>query len=174
MIDNENVIYDLHKDIITKRNKCKFDLDNYITEIEIIKKSLEYRNSMEDDSRFFSPRSNDNGMESTDDLNLRLEKYEKLAEETRNLFDYYDGYCIKLSEYIKKDDTQEKEIKTDNDKEIEYNLNLNYDFNEIKNRLSSLGNKVDLCLKIIDNDKERTKQELKRIQKSINEIMEDM
>ena len=75
-MNNENVVEDLYKDIIAKRNKCKIDFDNCITEIEIIKRSLEYRSTMEDDSRFFSPRNSDNGIESADDLNDKLEKYE--------------------------------------------------------------------------------------------------
>lgn len=174
MMDNENVVKDLYKDIIAKRNKCKIDLDNYITEIEIIKKSLEYRTSMEDDSRFFSPRSNDTGIESTDDLNLRLDKYEKLAEETRTLFDYYDGYCIKLSEYIKSDDASNNDKSEGSDKDIEYSLKLNYDYSDIKTRLSSIEKNIDLCLKIFDTDRERTRLELKRIHDSINALMEDL
>lgn len=172
----ENVVEDLYKDIIGKRNKCKIDLDNYVTEIEITKRSLEYRSSMEDDSRFFSPRSNDNGNESVDDLNAKLEKYEKLAEEKKNEFEYYDSYCTRLANYLK-DNSNNKTAHIENDlsdNDISYSLNLNYDVDDIKTKLSAIKNMTDLCVNIFDNDRERTRQELLIIKRSIDRIIDDL
>ena len=40
-----DIINDLYKDIVSKRNKLKITLDDYITESEIIKRNIEYSNS---------------------------------------------------------------------------------------------------------------------------------
>ena len=74
---NMDVIKDLYKDIVNKRNKYKIDLDNCLTEAEIIKRSMEYRKTTEDDSKFFSPRSTDNGMESVDELEKKLDETDR-------------------------------------------------------------------------------------------------
>ena len=174
-------VNELYKDIIKKRNKYKIDLDNYITESEIIKRNIEYKTSTEDDSKFFSPRNTENGIESLEEMNDSLEKYEKLIEETREDFDYYDDYCIRISNFLKMVDEEHEEIiheksdeNKDEDQDISYNLSLNYDLDGIKEKLISLENKLDVCLKIFDNDRERIKQEIKNISKSLNQIIDSI
>ncbi|MCR4806365.1 MAG: hypothetical protein K5857_01695 [Lachnospiraceae bacterium] len=169
-MEKDNVINDLYKDIVKKRNKWKIDLDNYITEIEILKRSIEYNSSREDDSRFFSPRSNDKSFESTDELSTKMESYEKLVEETKDQFNYYDTYCTRLALLIKSD----KDKEDDNEEEISYSLNLNYDVEGIKEKLESVMNSLDLCLKIFDNDRNRTREELKNLKRNIEGILETM
>jgi hypothetical protein len=171
---NLDVIKDLYKDIVDKRNKYKIELDDYTTEVEIIKKSLDYRKSKEDDSKFFSPRSNDNGIESVDELDKKLEKYEKLTEEVRNNFEYYDGYCQKLSEFLnnEKYNVGETKVTGSLDSDISYSLNLNYDINDIESKISAVQNRIEFCLNIFDNDRERTKNELKEIKRMIDNMME--
>lgn len=175
----ENVVEDLYKDIVEKRNKCKIDLDNYVTEIEIAKRSIEYKSSMEDDSRFFSPRNNDNGIESRDELNYKLEEFEKMADDKNNEFEYYDSYCKRLSEYLNQNNKKEKlsnDIDHDrnNDNDISYSINLNYNVDDIKTKLSIIKNMVDLCVNIFENDRERTKQELSKIKKSVDRMIDEL
>lgn len=172
-MNNDNVIDDLYKDIVNKRNKCKIDLDNYITEIEILKRSIEYNTFLEDDSRFFSPRNNENINDNSDSLSFKMEKYEKLVEETKERFNYYDSYCSRLALLIKNNNKTEetKNSKNIEDKDISYNLNLNYDVNDIKEKLLGLNNQLDLCIKIFDNDKERTKQEIVNINKALIQLI---
>ena len=175
-MSNDNVIDDLYKDIVNKRNKCKIDLDNYITELEILKRSIEYNTFIEDDSRFFSPRNNENINDNSDSLSFKMENYEKLVEETKERFNYYDGYCSRLALLIKTNNETDESDNNRNtgDKDVSYNLNLNYDVNDIKEKLLGLNNKLDLCIKIFDNDKERTKQEIVNINKALDQLINSL
>ena len=174
-----DIINELYKDIVNKRNKLKITLDDYVTESEIIRRNIEYSNSKEDDSRFFSPRSSENTMESLDEMDKNLEKYEKLIEDTKEEFTYYDNYCSKISDFLKSvedDNDTNKELDSsfseDPKEDVSYSLNLNYDVENIKESLKTLENKIDVCLKIFDNDRERTRNEIRNISRSIKEIID--
>ena len=171
-----DVVHDIYREIIIKRNKCKIDLDNYAAEIEIAKKSIEYSSSIEDDSVFFSPRRNEKSIDNENDLNSVLEKYENLLEIKNKEFEYYDEYCKRLADYLKLNDNEESVLKNikDNEKKYTYNINLNYDVNDIKNKLLMLKNMTEICIRIFDNDRERTRQELIRIDKSIEDIIKEL
>ena len=176
---NIDVIKDLYKDIVTKKNKCKIDLDNYLTEAEIIKRSMEYRKSTEDDSKFFSPRSNDKGMESVDELEKKLDDYEMLAEESREKFEYYENYAKRLAAFIQDDEEKDNDnmktsFKNKDEDDVTYSLSLNYDINDTISKLSSIGNRLDLCLKIFDNDRERTKTEIIEVKKMIESLIDSL
>lgn len=170
---DDKIISELYKDIVEKRNMCKIKLDDLITEIEIVKKSIEYRSSVEDDTRFFSPRNIDNGIETSEDLSDKLEGYEKLCDDTKKEFEYYDHYCTGLANYLN-EQTDDSDV---NDSKVDiktYNLNLNYDYNDIKDKLLSIKSMTDLCIKIFDNDAERTRQEIKKINKSLKNLISSL
>ena len=100
-------------------------------------------------------------------------RYEKLVEETKDQFNYYDAYCTRLALIIKSDSDKE-DVEKEEDEEISYSLNLNYDVEGIKEKLESVMNSLDLCLKIFDNDRNRTKEELKNLKKNIEGILESI
>ncbi len=175
----DNVVSDLYNELIIKKNKCKIDLDNCIAEIEITKKSLEYKSSIEDDSRFFSPRSTGNGIDSENDLKLKLDNYEKIAESKKNELDHYDRYCKRLAEYLQLNigesaDTDIQNNEKNNVNNIRYSINLNYNMDDIKSRLINLKNMTELSIKIFDNDRERARQELKNIDKMLDKMINEL
>ena len=53
-----------------------------------------------------------------------------------------------------------------------YNLNLNYDVDGTKEKLSSISHKIETCLKIFDSDTDRAKQEMKNIRKTIDRLLQ--
>ena len=174
-MNNDNVVKDIYKEILRKRNSCKIDLDNYNTDMEIEKKSMEYRSSMEDDSKFFSPRSN--GISLNDDYEITniIEKYEELIETKKKEYDYYDEYCTRLADYLKLNENEESsDFLKETDKDFTYSINLNYDFNDLKNKLTMIKNMTEIGIKIYDNDRERTRQELIRINKALADIISDL
>lgn len=172
---NDNVVEDIYKEILQKRNKCKIDIDNYETEMEIEKRNLEYRSSIEDDSKIFSPRSNGNIIEDSNDINSIIEKYEKLIEAKKKEYDHYEGYCKRLAHHLKLNENDEtlKSLK-ESDKDFTYSISLNYDVNEIKNKLSMVKNMTEISIKIYDNDRERTRQELIRIDKALEDLINEL
>ena len=173
--NNDNVVKDLYNELIKKRNICKIDLDNYRTEMEIEKKSMEYKSSIEDDSRFFSPRCNDNSINSENDLNTIIEKYEKMIEAKKIEFEYYDEYCKRLADHLKLNDDEESlENIKEADNKFTYSISLNYDINDIKNKLLIIKNMMEISIKIYDNDHERTRQEMIRIDKALEDILSEI
>ncbi|MBQ7480832.1 MAG: hypothetical protein IJT80_03035 [Lachnospiraceae bacterium] len=183
------VIEEIYKDFTDKRNMYKIEIDNYSAEIEILDRSIEYSSRMEDTSKLFSPRTSENVIDSIEDLKLKLETTERLLEESKEKFDYYNNYYEKLKPIV------ENELKPDindiiyGDKEIEddmvpaiskendvedavtYNLNLNYDMDGTKEKLTSISHKIDTCLKIFDSDTDRAKQEIKNIGRTIDNLL---
>ena len=183
------VIEEIYKNFTDKRNMYKIEIDNYSAEIEILDRSIEYSSRMEDTSKLFSPRTSENVIDSIEDLKLKLETTERLLEESKEKFDYYNNYYEKLKPIV------ENELKPDindiiyGDKEIEdemvpavskendeedavtYNLNLNYDMDGTKEKLTSISHKIDTCLKIFDSDTDRAKQEIKNIGRTIDKLL---
>ena len=183
------VIEEIYKDFTDKRNMYKIEIDNYSAEIEILDRSIEYSSRMEDTSKLFSPRSSENVIDSIEDLKLKLETTERLLEESKEKFDYYNNYYEKLKPIVEnelKPDINDiiygdKEIEDDmvpavskeNDEEdaVTYNLNLNYDMDGTKEKLTSISHKIDTCLKIFDSDTDRAKQEIKNIGRTIDKLL---
>ena len=183
------VIEEIYKDFTDKRNMYKIEIDNYSAEIEILDRSIEYSSRMEDTSKLFSPRTSENVIDSIEDLKLKLETTERLLEESKEKFDYYNNYYEKLKPIVEnelKPDINDiiygdKEIKDDmvpavskeNDEEdaVTYNLNLNYDMDGTKEKLTSISHKIDTCLKIFDSDTDRAKQEIKNIGRTIDKLL---
>ena len=183
------VIEEIYKDFTDKRNMYKIEIDNYSAEIEILDRSIEYSSRMEDTSKLFSPRTSENVIDSIEDLKLKLETTERLLEESKEKFDYYNNYYEKLKPIVEnelKPDINDiiygdKEIEDDivqavskeNDEEdaVTYNLNLNYDMDGTKEKLTSISHKIDTCLKIFDSDTDRAKQEIKNIGRTIDKLL---
>ncbi len=183
------VIEEIYKDFTDKRNMYKIEIDNYSAEIEILDRSIEYSSRMEDTSKLFSPRTSENVIDSIEDLKLKLETTERLLEESKEKFDYYNNYYEKLKPIVEnelKPDINDiiygdKEIEDDmvppvskeNDEEdaVTYNLNLNYDIDGTKEKLTSISHKIDTCLKIFDSDTDRAKQEIKNIGRTIDKLL---
>ena len=183
------VIEEIYKDFTNKRNMYKIEIDNYSAEIEILDRSIEYSSRMEDTSKLFSPRTSENVIDSIEDLKLKLETTERLLEESKEKFDYYNNYYEKLKPIVEnelKPDINDiiygdKEIEDDmvpaiskeNDEEdaVTYNLNLNYDMDGTKEKLTSISHKIDTCLKIFDSDTDRAKQEIKNIGRTIDKLL---
>lgn len=184
------VIEEIYKDFTDKRNMYKIEIDNYSAEIEILDRSIEYSSRMEDTSKLFSPRTSENVIDSIEDLKLKLETTERLLEESKEKYDYYNNYYEKLKPIVEnelKPDINDiiygdKEIEDDmvtavskeNDEEdaVTYNLNLNYDMDGTKEKLTSISHKIDTCLKIFDSDTDRAKQEIKNIGRTIDKLLE--
>jgi ElaB/YqjD/DUF883 family membrane-anchored ribosome-binding protein len=183
------VIEEIYKDFTDKRNMYKIEMDNYTAEIEILERSIEYSSRIEDTSKLFSPRTSENVIDSIEDLKLKLDTTERLLEESKKNFEYYNNYYEKLKPIIENElkpdindilygniDNEEtpemEELDVDQEEDgITYNLNLNYDIDDTKEKLTNISHKIDTCLKIFDNDTDRAKQEIKNINRSINKLL---
>ena len=183
------VIEEIYKDFTDKRNMYKIEIDNYSAEIEILDRSIEYSSRMEDTSKLFSPRTSENVIDSIEDLKLKLETTERLLEESKEKFDYYNNYYEKLKPIVENElkpdindiiygdkeivDDMVPAVSKENDEEdaVTYNLNLNYDMNGTKEKLTSISHKIDTCLKIFDSDTDRAKQEIKNIGRTIDKLL---
>ncbi len=184
------VIEEIYKDFTDKRNMYKIEIDNYSAEIEILDRSIEYSSRMEDTSKLFSPRTSENVIDSIEDLKLKLETTERLLEESKEKFDYYNNYYEKLKPIVENElkpdindiiygdkeivDDMVPAVSKENDEEdaVTYNLNLNYDMDGTKEKLTSISHKIDTCLKIFDSDTDRAKQEIKNIGRTIDKLLE--
>ena len=167
----------------------KIEIDNYSAEIEILDRSIEYSSRMEDTSKLFSPRTSENVIDSIEDLKLKLETTERLLEESKEKFDYYNNYYEKLKPIVENElkpdindiiygdmeieDDMVPAVSKENDEEdaVTYNLNLNYDMDGTKEKLTSISHKIDTCLKIFDSDTDRAKQEIKNIGRTIDKLL---
>ena len=183
------VIEEIYKDFTNKRNMYKIEIDNYSAEIEILDRSIEYSSRMEDTSKLFSPRTSENVIDSIEDLKLKLETTERLLEESKEKFDYYNNYYEKLKPIVENElkpdindiiygdreieDDMVPAVSKENDEEdaVTYNLNLNYDMDGTKEKLTSISHKIDTCLKIFDSDTDRAKQEIKNIGRTIDKLL---
>ena len=185
------VIEEIYKDFTDKRNMYKIEIDNYSAEIEILDRSIEYSSRMEDTSKLFSPRTSENVIDSIEDLKLKLETTERLLEESKEKFDYYNNYYEKLKPIVENElkpdindiiygdreieDDMVPAVSKENDEEdaVTYNLNLNYDMDGTKEKLTSISHKIDTCLKIFDSDTDRAKQEIKNIGRTIDKLLKN-
>lgn len=179
-----DVLEVIYADFNSKKNELKIKMDNLRSEIEVLTRSMEYHSKIEDDSRLFSPWVNDNNsIDTLEKMEEKKEALENLVEDTEEKYTYYLEKCkmIKplLSEKKKKEDDEEVEEvirdTEDGDKEeVVYNFSFNYDQDDMKQKLTGIINKLDVCSKIFDNDPERTKQEIKSIKKSIKQIIDSI
>lgn len=193
---NREVLMEIYRDFTDKRNMYKIELDNYTTELEILDRSIEYSSRMEDTSKLFSPRTSENVIDSIEDLKLKREATERLLEESREKYEYYNEYYEKLNQIVNEENKPDindiiygdKDIEEDEssklyedddmeeteDDNITYNLNLNYNVDDTKDKLTKISHKIDLCIKIFDNDTDRAKQEMKSIGKTIDKLIKSL
>ncbi len=180
----ENLLKEIYNDFLKKRNRYKIEKDNYETEIEIIRRKIEYSENAEDESKLFSPREVDRRRtDSMEDLLIKKEELELVLDEVKEKYNYYNDYCIKLSPFVNKEDDDsaasaveetERFVNEHMNEDIVYNLSLNYDLDDVRNKLSGTIHKLDVCLKIFDNDNERAKNEIKSAGKSLKEVLETL
>ena len=167
MKDINESIRDIYNDFLKKKKNYKIEIDNLNADIEVLRKSIENISEMEDSSKFFSPRNCENDFVSLDDMKVKLSEKEALVDDLNNELDYYSKYCKILKDIIENDRRNSNDI---NEKK-EYSLNLNYNFDEVKNKITNIKHKSETCLKIFNNDRNRAKQELLNINKSLDEIL---
>lgn len=202
-----NNVYDLlkelNKDFLEKRNKIKILRDNLKEEIEVLEKTLEHIDEINDESKLFSPRNTENDYISVEDMKKDLDQKYDLYNEYCNEYEYYSDYCKKIKNIIKEEEKRNEEnihdindimygnnnkiespekekkesmeniVKTEEETK-EYSLNLNYNIDDIKNKITSIKHKSDTCLKIFNNDKNRAKQEIISINKSLDSLIKSM
>ena len=193
------VIKEIYRDFTEKRNMYKIEVDNYSAEIEVLEKSIEYSSRIEDTSKLFSPRTSEMVIDSIEDLKIKKEATERLLEESRQKYEYYNNYFEKLKLIVEEEskpdindilygdeekhfdwdlasikDHDDKEEEKDEDSEFSFNLNLNYDVDETRDKLSNISHKIDTCLKIFDSDRERAKQEIKSVDRSIKKLLKTL
>jgi hypothetical protein len=170
----EDLLKELYTDFRSKRNNCKIELDNARSELEVLIKSIEYNKKSLDESSFFSPRSADNNdNENTDELEIKVKVIEKKIEDLEEKYTYYNRYTKELKLLINSEN-KSSDVKNNKEKDVIYNLNLNYDNTEIRNKLTGISHKLDLCLKIFDNDKERAKSEVRNIRNNLDSIIREL
>lgn len=185
--ENMEVLIEIYKDFMDKRNMYKIEVDNYVAELDVLEKSIEYSSRLEDTSKIFSPRTSENIIDSIEDYKHKQEVTERLLEESKEKYEYYNGFYEKLKPIIDEeekpdindliygDGSEEKETESyEEDENITYNLNLNYNMDDTKDKLSNISHKIETCLKIFDNDTDRVKQELKSIGKMIDKLMKSL
>lgn len=185
--ENMEVLIEIYKDFMDKRNMYKIEIDNYKAELEVLEKSIEYSSRIEDTSKVFSPRASENIIDSIEDYKQKQEVTERLLEESREKYEYYNNFYEKLKPIIEEgkkpdindliygDDPEEKDDGIfEKDENITYNLNLNYNMDDTKDKLSNISHKIETCLKIFDNDPDRVKQEIKSIGKMIDKLMKTL
>ena len=184
MVNNEvnELLKNIYGDYKKKKNEYKIKIDDLRSELEIINRSIDYCISNEDESKLFSPRTSgdDNTTDSIDDMESQKEQLEKNINDFTDQYKYYNDYCKKLKNLLDrlKEDENEKNIKkiddSINENSEKYSLNLNYDNSEIKNKLSVISHRLDVCLKIFNSDTDRAKNEVKSISKQIRNMIKDL
>ena len=185
--DCDKVLKELYDDFLKKRNENKIEIDNYETEKEIIRRKIEYSENIEDESKLFSPRELDKRkVDSVDELEAQQEELELMLEEYRKKYSYYNDYCNKLKPFVIKENNEESDAAADAveatekfinehmNEDVVYNLSLNYDFDKVRDKLSGIMHKLEVCLKILDNDSDRAKNEIKSINRSLKRLLESM
>ena len=192
MLDEyNNLVKSLYKDFLEKKNKYKIEKDNLKADIEILKQNLEHAKDIRDESKFFSPRNNDTDFSSEEEIKEKLIKKESLLDDYNDKYNYYTDYCKKMKSIINsyKDETEkeksknindiiygsENDIKENNSQETkEINSDTDYNNEELKRRISNLKHKSENCIKIFEIDRVRAKQEIININKSLDNILNNL
>ena len=192
MLDEyNNLVKSLYKDFLEKKNKYKIEKDNLKADIEILKQNLEHAKDIRDESKFFSPRNNDTDFSSEEEIKEELIKKESLLDDYNEKYNYYTDYCKKMKSIINsyKDETEkeksknindiiygsENDIKENNSQETkEINSDTDYNNEELKRRISNLKHKSENCIKIFEIDRVRAKQEIININKSLDNILNNL
>ena len=192
MLDEyNNLVKSLYKDFLEKKNKYKIEKDNLKADIEILKQNLEHAKDIRDESKFFSPRNNDTDFSSEEEIKEELIKKESLLDDYNEKYNYYTDYCKKMKSMINiyKDETEkeksknindiiygsENDIKENNSQETkEINSDTDYNNEELKRRISNLKHKSENCIKIFEIDRVRAKQEIININKSLDNILNNL
>ena len=192
MLDEyNNLVKSLYKDFLEKKNKYKIEKDNLKADIEILKQNLEHAKDIRDESIFFSPRNNDTDFSSEEEIQEELIKKESLLDDYNEKYNYYTDYCKKMKSMINsyKDETEKEKSKNINDiiygfendakennsqETKEINSGIDYNNEELKRRISNLKHKSENCIKIFEIDRVRAKQEIININKSLDNILNNL
>lgn len=192
MLDEyNNLVKSLYKDFLEKKNKYKIEKDNLKADIEILKQNLEHAKDIRDESKFFSPRNNDTDFSSEEEIKEELIKKESLLDDYNEKYNYYTDYCKKMKSMINsyKDETEKEKSKNINDiiygsendtkennsqETKEINSDTDYNNEELKRRISNLKHKSETCIKIFEIDRVRAKQEIININKSLDNILNNL
>lgn len=192
MLDEyNNLVKSLYKDFLEKKNKYKIEKDNLKADIEILKQNLEYAKDIRDESKFFSPRNNDTDFSSEEEIKEELIKKESLLDDYNEKYNYYTDYCKKMKSMINsyKDETEKEKSKNINDiiygsendtkennsqETKEINSDIDYNNEELKRKISNLKHKSENCIKIFEIDRVRAKQEIININKSLDNILNNL
>lgn len=192
MLDEyNNLVKSLYKDFLEKKNKYKIEKDNLKADIEILKQNLEHAKDIRDESKFFSPRNNDTDFSSEEEIKEELIKKESLLDDYNEKYNYYTDYCKKMKSMINsyKDETEKEKLKNINDiiygsendtkennsqETKEINSDIDYNNEELKRKISNLKHKSENCIKIFEIDRVRAKQEIININKSLDNILNNL
>lgn len=173
--DENEILNELYNDFKKKKNEYKILLDDSKSEYDIVNKNIEYYKENDDTSKLFSPRNSETGIiDSVSELELKRNELKIKIDEYNHYFKYFESYCKKLRLLLnsKKNDSasenNERENIGDNKSEV-----TEAD-DEVKNRLLGLSHRLDECLRIINNDINRTKNEIRMISNSIKNLVKMM
>ena len=156
-----------------------------------MKQNLEHAKDIRDESIFFSPRNNDTDFSSEEEIQEELIKKESLLDDYNEKYNYYTDYCKKMKSMINsyKDETEKEKSKNINDiiygfendakennsqETKEINSGIDYNNEELKRRISNLKHKSENCIKIFEIDRVRAKQEIININKSLDNILNNL
>ncbi len=173
--DENEVLNELYNDFKKKKNEYKILLDNSKNEYDIVNKNIEYYKENDDTSKLFSPRNSETGIvDSVSELELKRNELKLKIDEYNDHFKYYESYCkkLKLLLNLKKNDSVSENIESENNEDNKTEV-TEVD-SELKNKLLVLSHRLDECLKIINNDINRTKNEIRTISNSIKNIVKMM
>lgn len=95
-------------------------------------------------------------------------------DEYNDHFKYFESYCKKLRLLLnsKKNDSASENNESENIGDNKSEVTEADD--EVKNRLLGLSHRLDECLRIINNDINRTKNEIRMISNSIKNLVKMM
>ena len=180
---NENEVIDIIKDVAeelkNKKNSLRIEYDDLCNSIDYIKKQIDYKCS-NDSFSVFSPRDNNDCISNLDKMNKELSEVSSKFSSVKSDLDYYSDLCSKinkaLSFYNGVDFDNNNVFTVDSDNlPLNYNLNLNYSLDDnLVNRLILLERKLEMCLRIFDNDYERTRNELEFITDSFCDLINSL
>ncbi len=173
--DENEILNELYNDFKKKKNEYKILLDDSKSEYDIVNKNIEYYKENDDTSKLFSPRNSETGIiDSVSELELKRNELKIKIDEYNDHFKYFESYCKKLRLLLnsKKNDSASENNESENIGDNKSEVTEADD--EVKNRLLGLSHRLDECLRIINNDINRTKNEIRMISNSIKNLVKMM
>ena len=173
--DENEILNELYNDFKKKKNEYKILLDDSKSEYDVVNKNIEYYKENDDTSKLFSPRNSETGIiDSVSELELKRNELKIKIDEYNDHFKYFESYCKKLRLLLnsKKNDSASENNESENIGDNKSEVTEADD--EVKNRLLGLSHRLDECLRIINNDINRTKNEIRMINNSIKNLVKMM